>query len=100
MMEERRSELEIRIPAIERQMPALDPVEGPADHRLMDRAVVQLADGKHFRAENPEVERDGERDDREWHPSRSPGIGWQVGWVGGRKMEPAAPRMLRASSYP
>ena len=94
VVEERRSELEVRIPAVERHMPALDPVQGPTDHRLMDRAVVQLADGQHLGAENPEVERDGKRHDRERHPSRSSGVRWQVGWVSGRKMEPAAPTRL------
>ena len=58
VVEPRRSEREIGVPAVEREVSLLDAVARPGDHRPVHRGVVQVLDRARLRAEHHEVEQD------------------------------------------
>ena len=58
-------ERQVRIPAVERHVAVADPGLGPADHRGVDRRVVQVLDRGGLGPEDPQIEEHGEDHDRQ-----------------------------------
>jgi hypothetical protein len=58
VVEPGRTEHEIRVPTVEREVPLLDAVARPRDHRPMYRRVVQVLDRASLGAEHDQVEQD------------------------------------------
>src|SRR6266511_4403897 len=92
MVEQRRSKPKIRVPAVEREVAIADPVEGPPDHRQMNRRIVRIQDGEDLGPQDPQVEADRYRHDGKGRHTATGGVLGKIEGNVARTSDPGGPR--------